>query len=1687
MKNAFLILALVSIAFTSVGQPHPNAWIDYSQRHYKIPIWETGVYRITFNDLAGAGIPVSALDPSKIRMYAFSEEIPIYVHGADDGVFNADDYIEFVGRKNDGRLEAGLYPAPEARPNPEYSLFNDTLNHYLTWGGAGSGLRFAPQSAANPDDYTAEEFLWYRSKVIYSNNYYQGPMDASGISNPFYGEGEGWMSQRIGFPGGSATLDTQVPTEEAYLGDDAPDVEVETVSAGVSNAAAGGGHNHHILVRYGAENTVAVDEQFAGYRMNRFNFTFPASKLGATTTRIRHEVSNSLGVASDYQAVAGVWLTYARSTDLGGQSALTFLYRHNPFSAVRRFDFLGVGGDNPVIYSMGSTGRRIEAEPYGQGYRALVSNSFGDDEFECLLVTDQSIRSISSIEAVANDGYFTNFGLAGVDSAFLIITHKSLLASAQQYQTYRQQRFNTVMVTVDELYDQFAGGVEKSPLAIRNFVDYLFDTWPTPPRYLLLLGKSIRDAPEGNQAGFRRSPDNYARNLVPTMGYPPSDLLLTAGLNNTVLDPAVATGRISARNDQEVLWYLDKLMTFESQSHAAWMKNVLHFGGGGNTEEQNRFANYLAGYEETITDSAFGGVVHTFLKSGSEPIQINASQEIEDLINGGNSLMTFFGHASSDGFDQTIDNPANFDWNGRYPFLLGNGCYTGDFHTPGYGTSSEVYTLIPEKGVIGFLSSVKLGFASSLNDYSSRFYKYLALKNYGGTVGDHMRYTVQEIQSSFDPDNLYVIVTCIGITLQGDPAVVVNSFPKPDLSVSPDDVYFVPENITADIDSFDVHVVVTNTAKATGQTFGVTLEHFSPDGSADSLYVAYLHGLFHRDTVRFRLPVNPQHGLGLHKFNVLVDLPEDLVEEMPGHEVNNNRVLGKELLIAPGGLVPVHPERFGVVSDAPVLRASTGNPLSPESTYRLELDTTDSFNSPFFQSTEIVQPGGVVEWSPTLSGGDSAVYYWRTAELKEDTVWRNSSFQVIPGRSGWGQAHIFQFEDNAFQSTEFNRAGRRVDYFTGTVRLTNNVIGNSAALNNEILLNTNVLEYGACFAIPSVHLAVVDPVTFEPWGTAYNGENPDHDFGNANDNGACRNRVENYFIFRQNQPDQMQALADLLLSDIIPDGHYVVLYTLRYVSYDDWDLTPDIYDAFSALGATSIGATAAQDSVPFSLIVRKGDPGFVFEMVGDHIGAVLNNIVDIPASGTRGRMLSTPIGPAKEWHSLHWLTKALEAAPGDSGFVRIRGIAPNGVETVLAEAEYPLGEYDLDAADIGLSADQHPRVRFEISSGDETHATPPQVRRWHALYDKVPELAVNPARHYVFESSEMAEGKLGMISVAVENISDVDADSLLVAYYIEGEDRGRTVLSYPRQDSLRAGEVLIDTVYFDTRGLGGGNTLWVEVNPQTDTPGVFDQPEQTRFNNYLRIPFTVEVDEENPVLDVTFDGIHIINGEVVSPNPEIVISLRDENPYLFMDQEADTSLFRVFLARPDENLTRVYFSGGDGTQPMEFVPATGSENKAKIIFRPALEVDGTYRLRVQAGDVSGNPSANTEDYAIEFEIINRSTITEVLNYPNPFTTSTRFVFTLTGREIPDDFTIRIMTVTGRVVREITAAEFGPIRIGRNVSAFSWDGRDEFGDRLANGVYLYRVYARIDGKPIELREGGASKYFHNGLGKMVLMR
>jgi len=78
-------------------------------------------------------------------------------------------------------------------------------------------------------------------------------------------------------------------------------------------------------------------------------------------------------------------------------------------------------------------------------------------------------------------------------------------------------------------------------------------------------------------------------------------------------------------------------------------------------------------------------------------------------------------------------------------------------------------------------------------------------------------------------------------------------------------------------------------------------------------------------------------------------------------------------------------------------------------------------------------------------------------------------------------------------------------------------------------------------------------------------------------------------------------------------------------------------------------------------------------------------------------------------------------------------------------------------------------------------------------------------------------------------------------------------------------------------------------------------------------------------------------------------------------------------------------------------------------------------------------------------------------------------------------------VNGTVVREITMDELGPIKIGNNISEFSWNGKDEFGDQLANGVYLYRVKIYKNGEPIKPRPTSADRAFKHGVGKIYLLR
>lgn len=201
---------------------------------------------------------------------------------------------------------------------------------------------------------------------------------------------------------------------------------------------------------------------------------------------------------------------------------------------------------------------------------------------------------------------------------------------------------------------------------------------------------------------------------------------------------------------------------------------------------------------------------------------------------------------------------------------------------------------------------------------------------------------------------------------------------------------------------------------------------------------------------------------------------------------------------------------------------------------------------------------------------------------------------------------------------------------------------------------------------------------------------------------------------------------------------------------------------------------------------------------------------------------------------------------------------------------------------------------------------------------------------------------------------------------------------------------------------------------------------------------------------------------------------------------------------PDQSLQNVYFGDILRFNPANWQLAAG-ENTASINFDPYFPDDGEYELIVSGKDASGNKAGELE-YHIVFNVINKPMISNMFNYPNPFTTSTAFAFTVTGSEVPQNIRIQILTITGKVVREITKAELGNIHIGNNITDFKWDGTDMYGAKLANGVYLYRVLTNLNGKRLDKFDGknangqvinssvsGTDVYFNKGYGKMYLMR
>ncbi|HEX2618059.1 MAG TPA: hypothetical protein VHL57_10985, partial [Flavobacteriales bacterium] len=133
MKRVLLCVVGAVMACWAQAQTYGNEWIDHAQRYWSFPIVGSGVYRIDSTALANAGFPVTTVDPQQIRIYGRQRQVPIYIQGEADGVFNSADVIEFYAKGNDAWLDSSLWDTPSHMSNPYFSFYCDTINYFITF------------------------------------------------------------------------------------------------------------------------------------------------------------------------------------------------------------------------------------------------------------------------------------------------------------------------------------------------------------------------------------------------------------------------------------------------------------------------------------------------------------------------------------------------------------------------------------------------------------------------------------------------------------------------------------------------------------------------------------------------------------------------------------------------------------------------------------------------------------------------------------------------------------------------------------------------------------------------------------------------------------------------------------------------------------------------------------------------------------------------------------------------------------------------------------------------------------------------------------------------------------------------------------------------------------------------------------------------------------------------------------------------------------------------------------------------------------------------------------------------------------------------------------------------------------------------------------------------------------------
>ncbi|MGE5435935.1 MAG: C25 family cysteine peptidase, partial [Syntrophothermus sp.] len=1080
-------------------------------------------------------------------------------------------------------------------------------------------------------------------------------------------------------------------------------------------------------------------------------------------------------------------------------------------------------------------------------------------------------------------------------------------------------------------------------------------------------------------------------NLVPSFGMPVSDVWFTTFDSTNLNLQQMYVGRIPANNNNDLQRYLVKHQNYISRKYSDWNKKYLFFSGG-DSRNPSELSQIKAAnddiYFNLVLPSPTGGIAKHFYKTISPPSNFGpfTPEQVQEAISNSGLFISYIGHSGTQTWDNGITSVEDIknSYPDRFPLISDFGCSTGKFAEPDVDAFGELFTSEHIDGqAISYLGNSSLGFLTTSLRFPKYFYQYFLADTMTMIGQVHFLAKIKQFNLTGVSDVNKVFNYCN--LLFGDPIISLSIPKKPNFVIKNSFLSINGEQPNDLQDSLEIKLILKNEGLVLNDSLNISLSDTWRDSITFTQVFKYPIPL-NDDTIYLRIPCKNKSGL--HLLRVELD-KNDLFPEI--YENDNTAELN--YIVYTSSVRPIINDHYyaTLIDSLDILNAQYKLNNSIE---RIKIQLAD--NKDFINPLEFNRNYDTLKTKVNFENLIPEKRYWWRAKIdNNETNWsENFSFTTFTNR--WYLDKLFNLDDIEFSKIYFDStsSGFKIANRENLLKLKSAgwLDGSYASLlynHQEYITNT-------FFA--GIATGLIDTTTLNPSDIRY-----------------------------FNNPDSMISYLTNL-----PNGTLIAMMAaadpVQYVL--GWSPGTPIRNLIKTFGSAKVDSIMYRDS--WCMIGKKGAP---IGSVPEAFKKSQTGFVSIDSTKWSYLMdgsITTPIIA----NSSSWLnvTKRDSLPEGSNLEIIPIGINKNGsIDTLVALS------FNDSIADINfIDSSKYSKIKLLAKFNANQNYDSPVLYSLGVNYNLLPELTTNYQVVHLSKDSLM-QGDSLEIGFRVVNVSETKSDSFNIHLNIIRPDNSTfsildtSITSLLPNKNISLNEKYISNLY-DGFGLFKYNIV---IDVYNNVNEIYED------NNIYSGTFNIKKDTTTSVneadVNVSFDGLNILDGDLVSSKPNININVH----YPIWYPVNDSTSFEIYIddvkCSPD-NMSLNYDT---------------IKRSLDIKLSPEFKT-GEHYIRVFMKNNLGRIEENAR-YDRFFNVYDEFKVLDVFNYPNPFKQKTSFTFNLTENDVKVH--IKIYTVAGRLIKEIYPNDL--LKVGFN--NIEWDGKDQDGDEVSNGVYLYKVIIEKDGK------------------------